>query len=201
MRQTICAAISLAIMICFSNTHALSTPQSETVPASNSSSLQKWFCAYDDIRRSAKITPQEKRDGNVLMLRALAGNCAGAERDAAISLLRAMRQKYKEAGKQLRQLPATSGDVEPLRTGSIAYYAAAADLCAAAMDSSEGLTEDQQAAKIALLYEQKCLLDELDQKCRLAEALIRRRKGLAGSASKKFFVERNQLGILKQLPR
>lgn len=92
---------------------------STEVNAGSEKRVSDWFTKYDQIRRNAQMTAEEKAKAHKLMTAALTGN--SAEKAAAKSMLSSMSNRYHRAISSLNNLGALP-ETTQLQKGYIRYF-------------------------------------------------------------------------------
>lgn len=88
----------------------------------NATSIKRvsdWFSKYDQIRRAAQMSPEEKAKAHKLMTAALTGN--PADKAAAKNMLSSMSSRYQRAISSLRSL-STVPETSKLHSGYLRYF-------------------------------------------------------------------------------
>ena len=89
--------------------------------ASTPASIKQWFKSYDEIRRLAQMSPQERARADAMMSKGLSMIVPGEEKLATQELLNSLVQRYQTACDALKALPflQATGD---LHKGYFEYF-------------------------------------------------------------------------------
>lgn len=104
---------------------------SERRPAQDQTSpgmrIFQWFSRYDQIRRQAQMSPQERREADYFLSKITAVFVPGEEKMQARQLLTRMVSRYRQASIAMKQLPMIPETAE-LHRGYYSYFVKAGNL-------------------------------------------------------------------------
>src|SRR5690606_26110109 len=96
-------------------------------PGATESQLKEWFERYDEIRRSAQMSPAERKQADELMSKGLSIIVPGEEKDVSQKLLNSLVARYASACEKMKGLPLYS-ETEKLHRGYYQYFLQAQQL-------------------------------------------------------------------------
>lgn len=141
--------------------------------------IGQWFASYDQIRRTAQMSPQEKAYSDRVLSSKLSMFIPGPEKLAAQNLLGAMVARYDKASASLRALPSTPETLQ-LQKGYFQYFTTARSLFADYLKvQSNVLATDQAGNPIAAtLLPRKQALEQLEGGVKQLDAQLRAQFGI-----------------------
>ena len=146
--------------------------------------IQTWFQRYDQVRRQAQMTPQEKQRADGLMSKGMTGlgsMLAGDEKAATQNLLNKLVGKYQAAAEQMKSLPLFP-ETERLHRGYYQYFSDARQLFSDYLRVQSNLfAMDEQTGKpvAGLLMGRKQNLETLDMNNKALDEQLRQQFGIA----------------------
>jgi len=148
--------------------------------STNPEALQKWFQAYDSIRRQAQMSPTEKQKADAMMSQGLSVVIPGAQKAESQQLLSTLVNRYQVACGKLKNLPfyPETGD---LHKGYYQYFTQAGNLFADYLKVQDNLfAVDEQSGKplASQLMARKEALEGLDQRNKYVDAQLRKQFGI-----------------------
>jgi hypothetical protein len=155
----------------------------ETIASGNNAvgdnHVMQWFAQYDQIRRAAQMTPQERMRADNLMSKGLQIVVPGPEKAITAQLLAKLVNKNGVAANQMKQLPLYK-ETEQLHRGYYQYFATAQGLFSDYLKvQSDILARDQNGAMIAGgLMNRKQSLAALDENNKALDSQLRQQYGV-----------------------
>ncbi len=146
--------------------------------------IQGWFQRYDQVRRQAQMTPQEKQRADGLLSKGMTGlgsMLAGDEKQATQNLLNKLVGKYQTAAEQMKSMPLFP-ETERLHRGYYQYFSDARQLFSDYLRVQSNLfAMDEQTGKpvAGLLMGRKQNLEALDMNNKALDEQLRQQFGIA----------------------
>lgn len=128
------------------------------------SAVAQWFAKYDQIRRQAQMSPQERQQADYFLSKITAIFVPGQEKLEAKNLLTRMVSRYRQASLAMKQLPVMQ-ETSQLQQGFYRYFVTAGNLFIDYLKVQENLlaTDAQTGQPIAAqLLQRKQALEELN---------------------------------------
>ncbi len=146
----------------------------------NPNDLRRWFGRYDQVRRDAQMTPQERKKADGLMSKGLSIFVPGEEKVSTQALLSKLVAKYNTACEQMKQLELYP-ETKQLHLGYYRYFNDARGLFSDYIKVQENpLVKDQNGAVLAGgLLQRKQNLEFLDQNNKALDGQLRNQLGVA----------------------
>jgi hypothetical protein len=154
-----------------------SAPSGQATPVKE---IQKWFGAYDQIRRQDQMNPQERAQADKAMAGGLSMFMPGEEKAAAQNFLRTMAQRDANAAQALKQLPLYP-ETKQLHIGYYQYFSNASALKQDYIKLQDHpLSKDENGQPLAAgVAVRKQNLEVLDQNNKALDAQLRQQFGVA----------------------
>jgi len=133
----------------------------------NSDRIRTWFDRYDCIRRSAQMTPEERKTADGLMEKKLTLLLPGFGRLSAQRLLKKMIDRYEAAAAAMKELP-PEPETRELHEGYTRYFSTSRALF---HDTLRTLNNPLRSKKE--LEERKAELAELDETLKTTDKQLR----------------------------
>jgi hypothetical protein len=148
-----------------------SAPPAQSTPVRE---IQKWFAAYDNIRRQDQMNPQEKAQADKAMAGGLSMFMPGEEKAAGQNFLRMLSERDARAAQELKALPLYP-ETKQLHIGYYQYFTQASALKGDYIKLQDHpLSKDANgnplAADVAM---RKQNLEQLDQNNKALDAQLR----------------------------
>jgi len=142
--------------------------------------VQDWFGKYDNIRRQAQMSPQERARSDAMMSKGLSMFVAGDEKTEMQAFLRKLVQKNTAAADQLKQMPLYP-ETEKLHRGYYQYFTQAARVFNDYITvQNNPLAADAQGKSVAAgLLQGKSNLEMIDQNNKALDAQLRQQFNIA----------------------
>lgn len=139
----------------------------------------QWFASYDQIRRSAQMSPQEKAYSDKLLSSKLSMFIPGPEKIAAQNLLGNMVGRYDRASGSLRSLQSIPETLQ-LQKGYFQYFVTARGLFADYLKVQQNVLATDQAGNpiAASLMPRKQALEQLEGGVKQLDAQMRAQYGI-----------------------
>jgi hypothetical protein len=143
--------------------------------------VAQWFAKYDQIRRQAQMSPQERQQADYFLSKITAIFVPGQEKLEAKNLLTRMVSRYRQASIAIKQLPVLK-ETAQLQKGFYQYFVTAGNLFIDYLKVQENLlaTDAQTGQPIAAqLMQRKQGLEELNMSIQSLDEQSRARFGIA----------------------
>jgi len=170
----------VSLLFSFGFTFVTLNSQAQQSAPDNNQSIQSWFRQYDQIRRTAQMSPAERQQADQILGKGLALFMPGPDKIVAQKLLNDLVKRYDLACRQLaslQRIPAT----DQLQRGYYQYFVDAHRLFSdylrlqndvMALDSATG----QPLA--SGLIDRKQALEQLDQNNKMLDQQMRQQYGI-----------------------
>lgn len=145
------------------------------------SAVAQWFAKYDQIRRQAQMSPQERQQADYFLSKVTAIFVPGQEKLEAKNLLTRMVSRYRQASLAMKQLPVMQ-ETSQLQQGFYRYFVTAGNLFIDYLKVQENLlaTDAQTGQPIAAqLMQRKQGLEELNLSIQSLDEQSRSKFGIA----------------------
>jgi hypothetical protein len=169
-----------------SDAFAQSSDSAEPSGSTSMTSIRQWFATYDDIRRQAQMSPQEKGQADAMMSKGLSMIIPGEEKTQSQALLSSLLGRYEIACARLKRLeyyPETAS----LHKGYYQYFEDASRLFTDYLKVQGSLfAVDEQTGKplAGELLERKEALTALEERNKSLDSQLRRQFGIAAYSYK-----------------
>ena len=150
------------------------------VQANQTNRIGQWFSQYDQIRRQAQMSPQERQQADYFLSKITAVFVPGQEKLEAKDLLTRMVSRYRQASVTIKQLPLIP-ETEQLQRGYYKYFVTAGNLFIDYLKVQNNLlaTDPQTGQPLAAqLMQRKQALEELNQSIQGLDQQTRNRYGI-----------------------
>ncbi|HEY9870865.1 MAG TPA: hypothetical protein V6D08_16995 [Candidatus Obscuribacterales bacterium] len=147
----------------------------------NPARVRDWFSRYDQIRRQAQMTPQERQRADTLLSRGMAILMPGPDKDDARQILTMLVNKYQTATQAMKQLPLIP-ETQDLHRGYYQYFNNARQLFTDYLRVQDNIfvTDASTGKPIAgQLLQRKAMLEQLNQQIQGLDAQLRSQLGIA----------------------
>lgn len=142
--------------------------------------IKQWFLTYDQIRRQAQMTPQERQQADNLMAKGLSVLMPGEEKIVAQALLTKLVNKYTQAVTAMGQLPLYAQTL-PVHRGYFQYFTSAGQLFSDYLKVQNDLfIVDQSTGQplLSSLMQRKQQLADLDTQIKQLDKQVRAQFGV-----------------------
>lgn len=148
-------------------------------PGGQDDHVSQWFAKYDQIRRTAQMTPSERQRADNLMAKGLSIVVPGPEKATTSQLLIKLVNKNAVAANQMKQLPLFK-ETEQLHRGYYQYFVNAQTLFADYLKVQQNIFAQDASGKALAgqLMPRKQDLEALDQNNKALDAQIRQQYGI-----------------------
>lgn len=138
--------------------------------------IYAWFGRYDQVRRKAQMSPQERQKADNLLTKGLSIFVPGPEKAAGQMLLSNLVRKYQIAVAELKQLPLYP-ETEQLHRGYFQYFSNAQGLFEDYLRVQDNMfAKDNQGRSImSELMGRKQALEVLEGQCKELDGQLRAR--------------------------
>lgn len=152
----------------------------QTAATSRSVQVSQWFNQYDQIRRQAQMSPQERQQADYFLSKITAIFVPGQEKLDAKNLLTRMVSRYRQASIAIKQLPMLPQTIQ-LQKGYYRYFVTAGNLFIDYLKVQDNLltTDPNTGQPIAgQLMQRKAALEELNVSIQSLDQQLRNRLGI-----------------------
>lgn len=142
--------------------------------------VRDWFSRYDQIRRQAQMTPQERQRADTLLSRGMAILMPGPDKDDARQILTMLVDKYQTATQAMKQLPLIP-ETQDLHRGYYQYFNNARQLFTDYLRVQDNIfvTDASTGKPIAgQLLQRKAMLEQLNQQIQKLDEQLRSQLGI-----------------------
>lgn len=172
----IVAAITLTCLPSLASPALKPSKGAQTAAPGGRLDVPQWFSRYDQIRREAQMTPEERQQANQLLSRGFSPLRPENEKVATRKLLAKLVGKYKTAKNAMQNLPVLV-QTQKLHRGYFQYFSTAGDLFSDYLTVQDNLfAKDKQTGRPLLgqLLERKDKLQELNEQIQEIDKQTRR---------------------------
>lgn len=155
--------------------------QPQGKPQTDPALIKRWFAAYDQVRRQAQMTPNERRQADAMLSKGLSMFVPGDEKLAGQKLLTGLIGKYQQAMAQMKQLPLYP-ETEKLHRGYFQYFSDARNLFSDYIRvQNEPFAKDPNTGErlIGQIVVRKANLTDLEANVKALDAQLRGGFGIA----------------------
>ncbi len=138
-------------------------------------SVPQWFGLYNQVRRRAQLSHQDRQRADQIMSKGLNMFMPGDDKAAAKALLTGMVARYQYAAQEMRQLPVLP-QTERLHAGYLQYFVTAGGLFGDYLRVQDNLflTDPATGQPVAAgLMQRKQNLEQLERACKEFDAQLR----------------------------
>ena len=153
--------------------------QSNAPATTDPASIKQWFVSYDNVRKAAQMSPDERSRADGLLSKGLSVFVPGPEKLQAQKLLTNLVAKYQMAVEKLKQLP-YYGETAQLHQAYFNYFSQAQGLFSDYLRVQDNImAKDQNGRSImADLMGRKASLEQLEAQCKSMDAAARAQFGI-----------------------
>ncbi len=142
--------------------------------------IKQWFVSYDQIRRQAQLTPNERQEADNLISKGLSVLMPGEEKIVAQALLTKLVNKYTQAVTAMGGLPLYAQTL-PVHRGYFQYFTSAGQLFSDYLKVQNDLFVVDQATGqplLSQLMQRKQQLADLDTQIKQVDKQVRAQFGV-----------------------